>query len=308
MLSAARAQSVDTYEAALRDGIAARDRARDTLDPADWELAYAHLRRAVVAQATAEAHFELAEVAAQMRLTDVAYEHYERGIARGLTGRAAARAQLFLRAHATNVAHVVLEASATMRLYVNGRERPAALLEGRPIAVPVGSVALRVEQPGCHAWTTHLWTRPGESVRLRARPIPKVTTQAAIRVDDPSSPAWASVVGWSGGALLVTGGGTLLATSVLLSAAQGDLDDHCGVFDGERCAAATPENREPAQAAADRVETLQAVRRIAVATTLLGVTGIVVGWAAPRLLAAPAVSAELTLAPGHAGISCRGWF
>src|SRR3954468_14064128 len=71
------AAEAEDYETELVDGVAARDRALETQDERDWRQAWLHLKRAVELQSTAEAEFELAEVAVRLELWPEAYGAYQ---------------------------------------------------------------------------------------------------------------------------------------------------------------------------------------------------------------------------------------
>lgn len=303
---AAGTAHADAYDAAVRDGVTARDRARETLDQADWRRAYEHFRRALALSPTSDARFEMAEAAAGMRLIAIAYDHYERALEQGLSGLAAARAQAFIEAHRRDVAHLVLDPPAGSSVYVNSRLRE--VVAGHSMAVPVGAVTIRVDLPGYASWRKNLWTLQAVRHRVRVSLVPLVPGTAARHEDQSDGPRWVAPTLWTGGTLLIAGAATTLATTVLLSGARQDLADHCDVLEAGRCRAATLRNHAAAQDAADRVETFQSVRWIAVPAMLLGAAAVGAALTLPHLGSDDVTAGEVGISPLGPGFSVVGRF
>lgn len=149
------------YDDALRAGVAARDRARDSQFVSDWQLAFEQFEHAVAVDDTAAARFELAEAAGALGRVDLAYESYEIALAGGLSGKAAAVARAYLDAHAANIARVEVAAPAGTALSVDGRARGRLPL-ARPLVVPAGQVTIGLAPPDGAAWEQTLDLEPGE--------------------------------------------------------------------------------------------------------------------------------------------------
>ena len=96
----------DAYDVSLRDGVAARDRARESARESDRRQALELFERAVAERDTLEARFELAEAAAELGQIALAYESYELSLHRGLSGKAAEVATAFMEAHERDVARL----------------------------------------------------------------------------------------------------------------------------------------------------------------------------------------------------------
>jgi len=220
LLAASDARADDGYDAALRDGVAARDRALETRDERDWQQAFEHFERAIKVNATVEARFELGEAAAQLQLTDVAYEAYAQAVSKGLSGKARARAQAFLEAHAGEIARIEVAAPSGTTVYVNGRERGALPFE-QPLVVSAGRVQLRLVQRGAAPWEKALDVEA--QVVMRVAPDVGAPKEAPPRVESRSwfaTPGAITLVAVAS-ASLATGGVLYL----LSSDRQDDADD-----------------------------------------------------------------------------------
>ncbi|HKO95081.1 MAG TPA: PEGA domain-containing protein, partial [Polyangiaceae bacterium] len=175
------AASADDYETELLGGVAARDRALETRDERDWRQALLHLGRAVALQSTAEAEFEFAEAAAHLALWPEAYSGYQAALALGIDGVAAVRAREFLDAHAAGVALLDLSGPAGAAVYV-GERRRGALPLARPLAVSLGALVVRVEQPGFRTWQQQLTASAGTRTQLTVSLLPVAAAQPVAPV------------------------------------------------------------------------------------------------------------------------------
>ncbi|HWO15039.1 MAG TPA: hypothetical protein VNN80_36300 [Polyangiaceae bacterium] len=173
------------YDDALRSGVEARDRARETQYVTDWQAAFAHFERAVALEDTAIARFELAEAAAALGRVDIAYESHELALARGVSGKAATIARAYLDAHAADVALIELLAPAGTRVWVDGRERGRLPLE-RPLLVRAGRVHVQLVAPGASPWESTLELEP----RVVHRLAPELaSSEPAPKAQGPVAPS-----------------------------------------------------------------------------------------------------------------------
>jgi len=181
-LSNARA---DAYDEALREGVLARDRARDSDSPLDWRIAAEQFSRAVAERDTLEARFELAEAASELSNVAVAYESYELSLELGLAGKAAEIASAFIDAHDDEVARLVFGGPAGSSLFVNGEQR-ARLPLRRPLVVPAGRVRLRLVSPLDMPWEKIVFFEAGETERLAPELVPKLAPEPAWEKEESS--------------------------------------------------------------------------------------------------------------------------
>jgi len=163
------------YDDALRAGVAARDRARESQFVSDWQSAFEQFQRAVELQDSAVARFELAEAAAALGRVDLAYESHELALAGGVPAKAEAIARAYLDAHAADVARVEVAAPSGTTVSVDGRERGRVPL-ARPLVVPAGHVTIRLTAPDASIWEETLSLEPRVVRRIALRRAPHVST------------------------------------------------------------------------------------------------------------------------------------
>jgi hypothetical protein len=306
--------AADDYETELLDGVAARDRALETRDERDWRQAWLHLKRAVELQSTAEAEFELAEVAARLELWPEAYGAYQAALALGIDGMAETRAREFLAQHEGQMAALVLSGPGGAVVFVGGRQRGVLPLS-RPLAVPVGALAVRLELPGVQSWQWQLRLSPGTVTPLSASLPPPASPGAATPLSassgSPAASRWARPALIGGASLFALSGAGIAITSALLPSAHSDLQEHCADFNAEgQCVTAPDDEVDAAQSAANRVTTLETLRWVAVGGAVAGLAGAVLGYlglpsAAPNVNAG---AVQLRVGPQGLGIECAGRF
>jgi hypothetical protein len=236
------ARAAGDYDAALREGVAARDRARASQFVGDWQSALEFFQRAVALDDTAAARFELAEAAAALDRVELAYESYELALAGGLPARAEAIAHGYLDTHAADVAHLEVAAPEGTTISVDGRERGRTPLR-RPLVVGVGRVTIRLTaadglrseqtlelEPGVLrriAWSRSL--RKSSSARatradVSQAPRPLPSERPAPPAEQPDEPSWlgsrpAAIV------LLSVAGASMVAGGWLALEAHGSNED-----------------------------------------------------------------------------------
>lgn len=175
----------DGYDQALREGVQARDRARDSDSPLDWRLAAEQFMLAIAERDTLEARFELAEAASELSNVAVAYESYELSLELGLSGKAAEIASAFIDAHDDEVARLAFVGPAGSSLFVNGEQR-ARLPLARPLVVPAGRVRLRLVSPLNTPWEQIVLFEAQETQRLAPELVPKLAPEPVWTKEEPS--------------------------------------------------------------------------------------------------------------------------
>lgn len=277
--AAAWAQS---YEAALLEGITARDRALATSDAADWRQAVVRLDRALSYRVTSEALFERARALAALDRKVEALNDYAAALYSGLPPRAAEHATRFIGEQEPGVGRVLLRGPAGAS--VSGlTDRPVRLPMARPLFVPAGELELSVVAPAALPWRGALRVVPRQLVTKDIQLAPrKPAPSAAPPVEAPHAAAdWGLGARIAGTALMVGGGSSALVTSLLLPGAERDLRAHCLEQSGDRCVRALASERGRAQSAADRIETLRALRWVGVGALLAGAIGLSAGLFVP---------------------------
>jgi hypothetical protein len=314
VLSLAGAVLAQSYEAALLDGVAARDRALETGDQRDWQRALQHFERAVELQPSKEAQFELAEAAAQLGLVARAYAAYEAALALGLQGKARARAEDFLGARQGQVARLEVVGPSGAQLWVDDQRRGSLPLSA-PLVVAPGELRVRLEQPDFQTRELRVQATAAGLARVAIELTPVAAAPAAppsVHAHADARAPWAVPTLITGGALAVAGVATFTASSLLLSGARHDLAALCDLpdpDDGDRCLATAPERRGEAQSAANRVLTYGNLRWVGVAGAALGVGAAVVGWLGLASGETPEpAQAALELSPERASLVWRGRF
>jgi PEGA domain-containing protein len=334
----ARAQS---YDSALLDGVAARDRALETDSESDWRRALQHFARAMAQQPSKEAAFELGQAAAHLKLTADAYAAYETALELGLSGKAKALAQLFIGENEDLVGRVAVTGPAGASLSVDDELRGELPL-ARPLVVLVGEHQVSLTKPGfrraslrvdvgsgsVHALALELTAEPAtvaapmpdaQSERPTAagahvaETSPRVT--AAQRPEQPRGDAtpWARPTLIAGSALFVTGIAGWVATSLLVSDARRDLRASCSALDArdpDVCAETTSPRRAQAQAAANRLLTFKNLRWVAIGGAGVGLAAGALGLVPLLTNDSPAVvrGASLELAPGRVAVAWQRRF
>lgn len=217
-LLAASPARADSYDEALREGAAARDRARETGESSDWRRAVQEFERAIVARDTSEARFELAEAATELENVAVAYESYELALQAGLSGKAADVASAFIDAHSDQVARLELRGPVGSSVVVNGEPRGRLPL-ARPLVVPAGRVHLRVVSPEAAPWEKAVYFEAQAVMRLAPELSPALAPEPEWQEGEPS---W---VGAHPGAIaLLSVAGVSLVAGGLLAYESSDRD------------------------------------------------------------------------------------
>jgi hypothetical protein len=265
----------ESYESALLDGVTVRDRALETGDPDDWQRAIAHLDRALSYRVTAEALFERARAIAALGKSAESASDYESAIEIGLGERAREFAARYVAEHEAEFGRLLIRGPAGATLTIVGR-RPLELPMDRPLPMAPGNVAVRLEAPLTQPWEGTLQIDAGE---LATRDVQLAPTAPAdgIAVHRSSAVAWGRGFTIAGGGLAAAGALTAFVTSLLLPSARDDLDAHCLETGRDGCVRALEPDRLAAQAAADRVHSLEMARWAGVATLLAGAAGVVAG-------------------------------
>jgi hypothetical protein len=207
-LLGAKDARADAYDDTLREGVAARDRARESDNTADWKHALTLFARAVAERDTLEARFELAEAASELGQNAVAFESYELSLDRGLSGKAAEIASAFMAAHEDEVARLELVGPAGSIVFVNGQRR-AELPLARPLVVPAGRVRLGLVAPRATPWEQAVYFDAQVVMHLAPElvlsPLPRKSEpaeQPGFFAQNPGAIALLSIAGVS----LVAGG------------------------------------------------------------------------------------------------------
>jgi hypothetical protein len=331
-----------TYDSALLDGVAARDRALETDSERDWQRALQHFARAMTVQPSKEAAFELAQAAARLNLIAEAYGSYEEALALGLTGKAEGLARRFISENEARVGRIDVRGPPGATLSVDEQPRGELPLP-RPLVVLAGERQVSLAQPGFRRASVRVDVSSG-SVRAielelvaerplngSSAPLPHAElgpsaqpplgapaghgVTAAQRPEEPSSdaPAWARPTLIAGSALFVTGIAGWVATSLLLSDARGDLRASCSEFSADEpdvCTEATTSQGDQAQSAANRVVTYENLRWVAIGSAGVGLAVAVIGLV-PLLTSdspAPLHGASLEWAPGRIGFAWQQRF
>jgi hypothetical protein len=192
------------YEETLREGVAARDRARASERSSDWQHAQELFARAAAEHDTPEARFELAEAASELDNVAIAYESYEISLDKGLSGKAAEIARAFMAAHEDEVARLELVGPTGSSVFVNGQRR-AQLPLARPLVVPAGRVRLGLVAPRAAPWeeAVHfdaqvlMHLAPELALESASRPPPEAREQPGFLSQHPGAIALLSLAGVS---------------------------------------------------------------------------------------------------------------
>lgn len=281
----------DTYDSVVARGIAAKERALETNLTRDWEEALQLFAAAISLNPTKEAEFEFAEAAAQLHLDDEAFDAYREALAKGLSGKAAERARLFVDAHASTFGALDLQGPAGTQLYVNGRKRGVLPLP-RPLSVSPGTLQLVATAAGFRSWERAVSVEAGQMSVLElvlapdtppATPLPapaalppaaprhEVATRSALSAPGSRWEAPTLVVGGSLTLLAVTG---VVVTSVLVADRRKTLASNCARLVGDECRGATNDRVEEAQSAADDLVTFERLRWASVGVGAVGLGAV----------------------------------
>jgi len=265
----------DEYDAALTRAVAAKERALDTNDPADWQQALDLFAKAVRVRATKEAEYELGGAAARLRQDDLAVEAYESSLALGLQGSAADKARAFIAEKGPDMGRLVVTGPAGAEVWLADRPRGTLPLS-RPIVVFAGQRSIRVLL-GERVVTRDVVVGRGASVSLDVGglleappaspaatapppllPPPRADVPPAERTG-PSPAAWPLTI--AGGSLALLSGATVLLAGSNLSSHRDRLATSCAVLDGtDACREAKPGQRTEAQDEVDSIATWNSVR------------------------------------------------
>jgi hypothetical protein len=284
VVSAARA---DDYPSALAEAIGHRDRALESQNPEDWELALRGFQSALALEPTKEAWFELASAAARLGFHDQACEAYQEALELGLNPRAQQEAQSFLDEHLPKMANAVIHGPPGAVVHINGRRR-GVLPFARPALVPEGTIDVRVEVDGARPWSrrSNVVAKTTITFEVNALPEPSPAPVGAAhpaRADAPApAPAPAAAGRWpvpvmiAGGSVALGGSAVVILASNDLASDRESLDANCMVQDGDTCISASPELREAAQQNADDIAQDKVLRAVDYGATGLGLVAVAV--------------------------------
>lgn len=163
------AKQAPSYRNTLLVALAAKDRALDSGDPADWATTLDLLQRADALQATAVTKYEIGFAAAQLDKLDIAIENFQAAIQRGLSGKASERAREYIVSHLAQMAQVHLEGPAGTAILLRGAER-ARLPLSTFIYVAPGPVTLEAVFPNQQRVERHLELAAGRITRALLEP------------------------------------------------------------------------------------------------------------------------------------------
>jgi hypothetical protein len=254
----------DAWDAAMAQGAAARDRANDTGDPAEWDVALRAFEDADRLKSTADSKFELANAAAHLQADALAYDAYEGAIALGLSGKAKEVATTFIAAHEKDIARLnVLGPDGTV-VQIQGHRRGVLPLT-KPIIVFRGKSNVSLQLPDGTVVEREITTDGSAPAVIDLR----VTTKPEV-IDQPPPPPPTTVkpshrTEWiiigTGGGLMVTGlVGYLVSTSALESK-RSALPDSCAVLDGsDACSNPKLGRSADAQSTVDGIATWKSMR------------------------------------------------
>jgi hypothetical protein len=206
---AANAEEDASYEAAITQGIAAREAGEAAHDLQKLNEALDLFQQALRIRVTAEAHYELARTAAALKEDDLAVEAYENAIVLGLGATATEKAKAYLAVHLGSMGRVTIVGPPGVRVLVRERWRGVLPLS-KPIVVFAGLVQLRIIAQDGKTVDVELAVKAGELVSYDVAPrlAPKPSTSASTIVlsthpeplPDPGAAqrTWGIVVGATG--------------------------------------------------------------------------------------------------------------
>ena len=289
----------DAYDAAMAEGVAAREKAVDTNDPSLWGEALRDFEKADAIRSTKESKYELANAAAHMKADDLAVEAYEAALSLGIEGTAKNKAKAFVAANAPKMARLTVLAPDGLRVDVDDHARGTTPL-ARPIVV-FGGATVHVRVKDVDEAVT---TKAGESKTIDLNPRFSTTTTAASATttattsttattpppfDEKPPPvgdqgssggsghgfAWAMII--SGGVLVLAGAGTAIIASNKVSSARDALDGDCAVRDGDACPVAQAGKTQAAQNDVDDITTFKGVKIAGFVGLGVGVVAATIG-------------------------------
>ncbi len=289
LLTVGHAQA-DAYDAAMAQGVAARERATDNNDPASWDEALRRFYEADHLKPTKEAKFELGNAAEHLREDDLAFASYEDALELGLTGKAKELAERFMNEKASKVTRLDIQGPAGVTILIHGRKRAVLPLQ-KPLIVLVGSVVVRVETPSKKTFELEVETKAGKTAILKVADAPE---EVEDRGPPPDLGKDARTVGWvltgTGTALFLAGVSTTIIASVAIEKHRGWLAEKCVVLSGEdACTSPQPYFGPAAQRDVDAIATWKGARLAGEIT--LGIGVVVAMGGLYRLLTVPATSA-----------------
>jgi hypothetical protein len=206
---AASAEENGSYEAAITQGIAAREAGEAAHDLQKLNEALDLFQQALRIRVTAEAQYELARTAAALKEDDLAVEAYENAIVLGLGATATEKAKAFLALHLGSMGRITLVGPPGVRVLVRERWRGVLPLS-KPIVVFAGLAQLRIIAKDGKTVDVELAVKAGELVSYDVMPrlAPKPSTSSSTTVlpaDDKPLPdpgaaqrTWGIVVGATG--------------------------------------------------------------------------------------------------------------
>lgn len=319
----------DAYDAAMARGIAAKEKAIDTNDPAAWDETLRLFFEADAIKSTKDSKYELAGAAARLKEDDLAYESYEAAIALGLSGKVRDKAQAFLKT-VKMIGRLDVKGPAGAEIYVGARFR--GTLPHAPFVIFSGAVKIRAVHGG-QTVEQSVTIKEGSTETLTVDFAPKAATSAAPTTSASSAPivapgkhgsetvpladtgAGARTLGWSmivgGGIVLIVGTGGFIVSTDGVSSGKRDLEKNCAEFytqDPDQCRLAK-EGVSPDTLASKNTEirTWKAVRTASLVAGGVGIVITTIGLV--RLLTAPpaprasAFNARLDVGFGYLGLS-----
>lgn len=263
-LSATPRAHADGWDAAMAQGAAARDRATDTGDPAEWDVALRSFEEADKLKSTADSKFELANAAAHLHADALACDAYESAIDKGVTGKAKDVATAFIAAHDKDVARLNVVGPAGTIVVIQGHRRGVLPLT-KPIVVFRGKSSVTLQMPDGSRVEREI---DADGTALTTLDV--TVTEKPVVVDRPQFPPSSRLpvshtTEWIlvgvGGGLMVTGFVGYLVSSSALTSKRGDLPDSCAVLDGsDACANPRLGRTSDAQSTVDSIATWKTMR------------------------------------------------
>ncbi len=297
----------DAYDAAIARAIAAKEKAVDSNDPAQWEEALRLFTEADAIRATKDSKYELASAAVRLKEDDIAFEAFEAAIALGIAGKAKEKAQVFLKAHEGLVGRLDVKGPAGAELFVGARRR--GTLPRPTLVVFAGAAKVRATHNGQTveqvvtikegatasvdlgpAFVTKPAAPASASAAPSAAPTAKEEGSPTVPLSDTGGAArtlgWSLVVG--GGIVTIAGGAGLIVSTRGISDGRASLDSHCitrRTDDPDQCFLPRDGLKTEAQQDNNNIRTWKAVRTAALVTGGVGIMIMSVGIV--RLLTAP---------------------
>ncbi len=275
----------DAWDAAMAQGAAARDRASDTKDPAEWNQALRFFEEADEIKSTADSKFELANAASHLHADAQAYEAYEGAIAKGLTGKAKDLAQAFLAAHEKDIARLDVKGPAGAVVTIQEHRRGVLPLAS-PIVVFRGKSRVIVDLPNGKRVEREIDADGTTTTSIDVTPVgDEVKTTETSTTGMPRPPLkparshdgeWLTIA--VGGGVMAASFLTYIVGSAALESKRNKLGENCAVLDGsDGCAHPKPGKTTDAQGTVDAIATWKTVRVGSAVTAMVGLGVAVFG-------------------------------